>query len=244
MSSINKAVFRIIGLFALLVSVIFLYVYISGFKKIITVQSFMYQIASLGIICIGIYGGLQLLKLRRIGLRLLLIWLSCQILTMIFFVFPAVVSSSLAFLGQFQIIIPAVIPNSLIAAYYLLYPVALIYLLVGKKAQESLIDDPPRHIRVLATLLSLLAPGLARALVGNPLAGMVFFYSYWLLITGSSDWQGSPESFDRILRILPYVGGWGILVAIDWYAIREFKHSERIKNSPAPDLATKQVNGG
>jgi hypothetical protein len=163
---------------------------------------------------------------------------------MIFFVFPAVVSSSLAFLGNFQIIVPAVILNSFIAAYYLLYPIVLIYLLVGKKAKESLIDDNPRHIRVLATLLSLLTPGLARALVGNLFAGMVLFYSYWLLITNPAPLNGSPEFLNLVGQLLSYIGGWAILVVIDWSAMRNFEKSERMKNGSAPSVAPEQVTGG
>ena len=242
MSLINKAIFRVAGVCVLLISAVFLSVYISGFSKITSIQSFMHQIASLGIICIGLYSGLQLLKLRTVGLRLLVIWLVCQILTMLFFVFPAVVSSSLSFSGNF--LIPTPVQKFLIAAYYLLFPVVLIYSFAGRKAKKSLVDetDNPRHIRVLATLLSLLMPGLARALVGNLVAGIVLFYSYWLLITGSFGWQASPESFDRILRLLAYIVGWVILVKIDWYAVREF--SERIKYTPDPDLAVEPGNGG
>jgi len=163
---------------------------------------------------------------------------------MIFFAFPAVVSSSLAFLDNFQIIVPTAILNSLIAVYYLLYPVALIYLFAGKKAKESLVEDNPRHIRVLATLLSLLTPGLARALVGNLPVGIVLFYSYWLLITNPAPLSGSPEFLNLVGQLLYYIGGWAILVAIDWSAVKDFEKSERMKNGSAPSIASEQVTGG
>ncbi len=243
MPSINRTAFRIVGLFALLVSALFLSIYIFGFGKITTVQSLMQHIASLGFICIGIYGGIQMVRLRKVGHRLLIIWLLCQIF-MIFFVFPAAVSGLFSS-GNFPFIVPAAVLKPLIATYYLLYPVALIYLFATRAAKELLVNDNLRHIHILATLLSVLMPGLARALVDNLLVGMMLFYSYWLLITESpNNLQASPESLDRILKLLSYLGGWGILVVIDFYAVKRFEHSERVKNESVSDFAHEQVNGG
>ncbi len=250
MSSINKAAFRIIGLFAIIASIAFLAINVSQLSKLTTPERFFYQIINLAINCIGIYGGFQLMKLRKVGHQLLTIWLLCQIFMIILVVI--VLASGLFFPSETGLLIPSPIPPPLLISYYSSSFIVLIYLLASRVSKELLADDDPPHTRIVLRLLSLLSPGLARALVGNLTVGMILFYVYSGIISytrfnGSDEWQlgsfhfSTPESWINFFGKLTV---WAVFAGLDWEVVKNHEKSKPKRFTPMSNLDSSQINGG
>lgn len=241
MSSLNKITFRIIGVFALAAGIIYFSINVLELGELTAVKDFLIQYISLMINCVAIYGGLQLLRLNEIGRRLLIIWLCCQVLITVFVVFGLTLSS--IFSGNFQVNVPTQIPNALIISFYLICIMAFIYLLINKVSTD-LSAEKSRHWHVVATLLSLLTPGLGRALGGNLFIGMILFYIYGLLMTATVSFNSNPAYLNSVGQFLYYLVVWKIFSSIDWSTVKGFEKSEQRTLDNAPDLTPGQVNGG
>lgn len=238
MSSINKAVFQIIGFFAIITSVAFLAINVSKISQTNTTERFIYQVTDLAINCIGIYGGFQLVKLRKSGQKLLVVWLLCRIFTAILVTLMLITNLFFSGNNQFTASIPILFP--LTTAYYIFSPIALVYLLPNKARDELLAEQNPHHTQMALRLLSLLMPGLSRALVDNLLIGMILFYVYSVFMLygrfdGTSELQLGTFYLAFSENLCGKIIVWIIFVGLDWKMIKKHGQERLMPSSKIED---------
>jgi hypothetical protein len=235
MSPINKVIFRVAGLFTLVTGVIYFSITVLELVKLTTVVGLVTGLISLVINCIAIYGGFQLFTLKELGRRLVIIWLCCQMLTTILVVFG--LTYNLLSPGNFQMNFSSSFSPTLLIIFYLCCIMTLVFLLVNRISIEIPMQDYP-HWHNVAKLLSLFAPGLGIALIGNLFLGIILFYVYGLLMTAKIGINSNSVYLSWLGQLLYYLVVWRIFSSIDWNAVKGIEKTEEKAIDAAPQSSS------
>jgi len=176
----KQGIFWLIGILALIFGV-------SAYYRIITdvIRSPLslspYLIRDTVLAWIAIYGGFQAIKLRDIGRKLLLIYFSYQLIQ----IFIIILGFAYAIVSRkapwYEIELQ---PLDLVSTYFLPCILSLILLLRKNLIDVFQAENNQTHIALIGKILSIVAPGLGRALVGSTWKGLLLFLVYFFLFTG------------------------------------------------------------
>ena len=252
----KKEIARLIGVFVLIVGIIDVYN--------ITI-SVIYSPSSVSINIIGeiviswiaLYGGYETIKLKFIGGKLLLVFFSYQVVQTSVLILFAIFTVALgpSYNLSFKPYAPQLILlNTSVIAFYI---VALIFLLKKDTSSYFQTEQNHHHIEVLGKILSLITPGLGRALVGNHWVGIILFDMYFLLFTGLHIFtvsQGSDLTiagkvvasstfwnsfFDFLVKLLIWIS----FFRIDWIFVKNAAKIQEDISQPTERTSSLQNSG-
>jgi hypothetical protein len=208
------------GIFALIAGAAIFYSTISAAIYSPTSLSFS-TIKDIVLLWIAIYGGYQTIKLRFIGQKLLLVFYSYQIIPAVIFIFKIAWAIATGSINKLWLD-PSWQRSFIITTSYFLFCISSLILLLRKNISGNFQPENNfHHMETVGKILSLVAPGLGRALVGSNWIGIILFYAYFSLFTGVIDigwggWALPGLLFDSFVKFLI----WSSFFEIDWTFVK------------------------
>jgi hypothetical protein len=199
-----------------------LYSVISGIINATQAMKFLPQINHITLAWVAVYGGYQMLKARELGRKMLVVWISSQLSIPIYMVLTIFYSliypkSNVSF--SFS--------NQSLAITYFAFCISLLVILAIVKLDKNTNDLA--QTKIIGKLLSVLSPGLGRALVGNFWIGIGLYTLYLTLITSvtqKSTLNGVAIT-NPLIDFVPDLILWGIFALLDWNIVKNYGNSER-----------------
>ena len=236
----KNIIVRIIGLIALSVGAYNLYSILTNILDSVTSSNFLAQISKLTIAWVAVYGGYQAIKAGELGRKLLVAWLSYQILGMVAVAWIILYNFKLHPENNFS----SLFPNQYLSiGFYVFCISALIFLAITKLDEDLLMNSDSHRIKIVGKLLSVLSPGLGRVIVGNYWLGIGLSMFYTILVVGRLTANGSDIT-NPIVNLIYGLIVWSIFSQIDWHAVGNYGKPEREKLALDPKTDSVQAHGG
>ena len=235
----KNIIVKIIGLIALSVGAYNLYSILTNILDSVTSSNFLAQISKLTIAWVAVYGGYQAIKAGELGRKLLVAWLSYQILGLAAVAWIILYNFKLHPENNFS----SLFPNQYLSIGFYVFCISALIFLATIKLNEDLHNSDSHRIKIVGKLLSVLSPGLGRVIVGNYWLGIGLSMFYMILVIGRLTANGSDVTNPIVNFIYSFIV-WSIFSQIDWHSVGNYGKSELEKLAPDPKTDSVQAHGG